>query len=119
MKNNFNQLAIYKHAHLTKAQNSLYALVCEKIESNEKLEFQEARNIYVNQVNRYVINGVPHRYNYYVPTDEEGKYTSKLQPMTNEEINFTTAHWLITNLGNLILKGYLVVLPAVELKSLN
>ncbi len=113
-------LAIIQNPRLTTGQKSLYTIVCQKIQSGDKLIFQEAKDIYLKSVNRYMIKGIPHRYNYWIPIpNNPGSYTSELQPMTEEEINFTVLDWLTSNLGRLILKGYLTVLPAVDLNLLR
>ena len=112
-------LAIIKDVKLTKAQKYLYSLICKKLKKEEKLTFEEAKKLYLGYVNRYMIEGVPHKTNYWVPTEEPGQYTSRLEPMTQEEIDWATSFWLTANIGRLVLKGYLQVMPMIELKKLS
>jgi len=115
-------LAFTKPRKFTTAQQQLYALICLKIKNNEKLLFEEARQIYIKYVNRYLIDGVPHHWNYWADrhlmSDGTYGYTSKLEPMNDEEITFCTQEWLITNIGRLVIKGALDVIPQIELKQL-
>jgi hypothetical protein len=111
---------IQKNTRLSKGQRNLYILVCEKIKTDQILLFKEAKDIYVKFVNAHVVNGVPYHYYYWVPIpNEPGHYTSELRPMTEDEINFTSLKWLTMALGALILKGYLTVMPAVDLRLLK
>lgn len=107
-------LSIVKNPRLTRGQTELYSIICGKIKDNDKLKFEEARRIYIGFVNRNMINGIPHSYQY----DWESKQF-KLLPMTDDYLNFVVLTWLTQNLGALILKGYLTVLPAVDLNLLK
>jgi len=111
----FKPLAIEKSIRITKAQSMLLKLIVEKTQNQEKLTYQEAEKIYLTYAHRYFVNKVPARYNYWVPTSEVGNYTSRLEPMTKEEIEWATTLWLTGNIGKLVLKGYLKILPEMEL----
>lgn len=112
-----------KRKYLTEGQRHLYALICVKGAGSDKITFEEAREIYINFVNRTFIEGKPYKWNYWANQvkREDGTYTytPKLEPMTDDEIDNNTSNWLIQNLGRLVLKGLLSVIPQVELKRLE
>ncbi len=114
----YQPLAIQKNVRLTRGQKSLYLTVCEKIETGEKLLFQEAHKIYLEDVCRNMRDGKPYSWQY-VYRPETKDYITKLLPLEGEKLNFRILTWLTVTLGILILKGYLTVLPAVDLRLLK
>lgn len=109
---------ITKRPYLTKGQTSLYIKIQVKLEKNEKLTFNEVRDIYINWACRDVRKGVPYFWNWWW-RNEKDEMVGRSEPMSEEQINISTITWLTHNLGCLVLKGYLKVLPAIELESVN
>lgn len=112
-----NSLAIIKKPRLTKGQELLFAVICKKIETDTKLVYQEAKDIWLNYVHCYVTDGLPYSYQFDSGSEDGKTYTTSLQLMTQDMVNFTVLNWLTRNIGMLVLKGYLTVLPALDLKT--
>jgi len=120
--NNDKALQIVKRPNLTKAQKSLFALICDKLKTDEKILYNEAEEIWVKKVCREVRNGVPHYYNYYkdrYEEDGEVKFKGGYEPLPEQWIVQRVLLWLTSNIGSLVLKGYLEVIPQIELKQLK
>jgi len=106
-----NGVVISKRPNLTAGQKELYSVILQKLKDNTKLTFDETKRIYLGFVNRNMIDGVPHSYQY----DYQAKQY-KLLPMPQEYLGVTIVMWLTQNIGSLVLKGYLKVLPILELQ---
>lgn len=111
-------LAIIKNHYLTQAQKHLYVLICEKLKNDEKLLFEETRNIWLTYAHRDMRNGIPYFFNYWWRNSED-EMVGRNEPMNEEQINMSSSMWLTHNIGRLVLKGYLQVLPMIELKNIR
>lgn len=112
-------VSVVSRHSLRKGQASLYDLIVEKIKTGDKVSIDEAREIWLTKVARHVEEGIPYRTDYYANMFErDGKtyFTSSLVPMTEDEIQFTVLNWLMKNIGVLVIRGYLKVVPMVELQ---
>lgn len=112
---------VVSKSYLRKGQSSLYELIVQKLDTEEKITLVEAKNIWLKDVHTKQYNGVPYRTDHYAERvyDEKGEfrgYTCKDVPMTEEEIDFSVMNWLCKNLGVLVIRGYLEVIPMIELK---
>lgn len=108
-------LALKKRPHLTVGQKCLYDLVRIKLDRDESLLFSEVKPIYVNHVCRTVQNGVPYYFNYWWRNDKD-EIVGRDEPMSEQQILAASVMWLTHNIGSLVLKGYLKVLPVLELE---
>lgn len=121
------KLIITKRPNLTKAQKPLFNLLCDKIYKGEKLTLPEVKKIYIENACRNFVDGQPATYNWCYKLlrepkwDKKGKqiqsadWQGKYEKMNKELVNFTVLQWFTHNLGALVLKGYLKVLPVMEL----
>lgn len=109
---------IIKHPKLTKNQEILYALIVKKVESNEPIYFKEAREMWINHVCREIRDGKPHYFNFWW-RNEKDEMVGRYQPMNEYMISLNATQWLVNNIGRLVLKGYLKVIPQIEIKQLT
>lgn len=118
-------LEIVKRKNLTNGQKSLYELVIKKLEDNEPILFLEAKDIYLQKVCQNMIKGVPHTRAYFEEkyikdNGEEGsRIVEKMYPMWEGELTNRVLMWLTGNIGTLVLKGYLKVIPTIDVKNLK
>ena len=116
MKNEI--LYIEKRPKLTKSQTILYTLILKKIDSGDPITFLEAKDIYVNHACREVRNGVPQVYNCWWK-NEKDEIVGRYQDMSDYEVTTRTMLWLTQNIGSLVLKGCLKVIPQIEISELK
>jgi hypothetical protein len=107
-------MKIIKRVHITPGQEYLYRTICDKISGEDKLTLKEAREMYIAFGCRDVRNGIPYCYNYWW-RNEKGDMVGRSEPMTEDMIKTAVVMWLTHNIGSLVLKGYLTILPALEL----
>jgi hypothetical protein len=110
-------LSIVEKGVLRPGQLGLYKLIVEKIETNATLNIDEAEHIWLTKVHRDVRDGIPYRTDYYLL--ESSSWRDAQVPMDRWEIDFAVMNWLMKNIGLLVLRGYLKVIPMVELKKLG
>ncbi len=106
-------LKIIKRPSLTLGQKELLSLIESKVENGDRILFAEAESIYVSRVCREVREGIPHTYNYWIDNGE-GKSKGGFEPMPKEMVVNRVIMWLTCNIGALVLKGYLKVMPIIE-----
>lgn len=113
-------VAVIDRTYLRPSQKTLYKLIVEKLATGESISIGEAKHIWLTQVHakHRFIDGKPTRTDYYVP-DGEGYYTSRQVIMTEEEILTTSFMWLTSNIGILVVRGYLKVIPMIDVKQLE
>lgn len=114
-----SKLPVVSRTTLRPAQASLYDLIVEKVKNNQSVEYAEAENIWIDKACRNVTNGVPYGYRYYPLHDGTNNWSSRLEPLDDKEIAFNVMNWLTRNIGILVLKGYLEVIPKIELTKPN
>lgn len=61
-------------------------------------------------------NGVPYYTDYWAFQNDKDEWCCQLKPMTEDMARIATLEWLTRNIGSLVLKGYLKVLPVLELE---
>ena len=120
------KIILLRRPKLSTGQKVLFDLICEKLKSGDKLTIEESRKIYIKNVCRSFENGKPAVYNYYYKRIQEpkwnkdgklildAKFEGRYEPMTEQYLNLTVLQWLTHNIGALVLKGYLKVLPIIE-----
>lgn len=114
-------VAIVRKTGLRRGQESLYRLIVEKLKTGDAITLKEAKNIWLHEVhNDHMWQGdKPVHYDYSVPVrDEAGEltgWTTKLVPYTEEEMLRNSMLWLTSNIGLLVIKGYLKVIPQIKL----
>ena len=109
---------ITKRPRLTEGQKVLYRLACNKLEREERIFFKEAKKLYFSYGCREMRDGVPYYYNYY-QRNEAGEIVGGFEPMSEYQIVNQVITWLTRNIGSLVLKGYLKIMPAIELKEIE
>jgi len=112
------EIVIYKKPKMTKGQVRLYTVLLKKIKTNDPITFEEAKEIYIGWGCREVRGGVPHSYNPWWK-DNNGVERGRWEPLNEWEVATRTMLWLTSNIGALVLKGYLKVIPQIELKELK
>lgn len=112
-----SSLAVVQKSYLRPGSKSLYQLIVQKLEDEDKLTLAEAKEIWLHQVARHVIKGVPHRATWY--DDEAGVGRESLIPMSREEVTERVLMWLTSTMGVLVIRGYLNVIPMVEVKQMG
>lgn len=100
---------------LRRGQASLYDLIVIKIERGGAVTLKEAREIWITKVCRNIIDGKPHRTSYFPAKDGSNNWYPKNVPMSEDDITFTVLNWLMRNIGILVIRGYLKVIPMVQL----
>jgi hypothetical protein len=105
---------------LRKTQMVLFNVICKKLKANTELTFEETKKMYIDTACRNFVDGKPAFYNYYWNRKEDDKgnfigYDSRYEVMPEEYLRRTILIWLTHNIGVLVLKGYLKVLPVIEL----
>jgi hypothetical protein len=108
----FKPVIAVSRTSLRRGQAALYDLLAVKIKTGKPVTIKEARNIWLEKVCQNMIDGKPHRGIWYAV---EGGERQKFVPMSPEEINFSVLNWLTKNIGILVMRGYLQVIPMVEL----
>lgn len=99
---------------LRKGQASLYDLIVDKLASGDAVTLAEAKDIWLTKVCRNMVNGKPHSWVWRYDHKREA-YTSVLEPMNDEAVNFTVMNWLTRTIGILVIKGYIKIIPMVQL----
>lgn len=110
-----NPIQIYKKPKLTQGQKLLYGLICEKLKTNKPIHFREAKTIYIEQVCKDVRNGVVYWHNWWW-CNEKDEQVGRYEPLPEELVPQRVLLWLTSNIGSLVLKGYLKVIPSIELQ---
>lgn len=99
---------------LTKKQQLVYKFVYNKVKSDETINFEEIKQLYIDYGNGNVINGIPHSPEYaFKQPDGSWKYQS--YPMYPEEIKRVSIYWFTQKLGVLVVKGALKIIPQIEI----
>jgi hypothetical protein len=109
----FEKPSVSRYA-LRKSHAALYDVLAKKIDEGSVVTYEEAHSIWLNKACRNVVNGKPHSWVWRY--DQKTKrYTSILEPMSDDLIKFTVLNWLTRTIGVLVMKGYLKVIPQVQL----
>jgi hypothetical protein len=108
------QLIIRPNLTLRPAQETLYKLISQKLKDNQSITYEEAQDIYFKQGCRNMINGWPH-YSYSVQDNETKQWIRKDVRLSEEFVKYTVFQWLTFNIGKLVIKGYLKIIPQIEL----
>lgn len=107
-----NSLQILSPKRLSNGQRTLYSLIQSKVASNAPLTMQEIMSLYSTVGCRETRDGIPC---YWASFYEDGQWKASRAPLTDEMLAARSKKWLMGNLGSLVLKGYLKVLPSIEL----
>jgi hypothetical protein len=110
----YQPLAIEKNIRLSIAQKKLFELICLKYKKQEKLKMGEIHDIWLSYSHKTVRDGVPYFWMWWW-RNEKDEMVGKLMPMEKEQIKISVIMFLTHNLGRLILKGYLTVMPEMDL----
>lgn len=108
------QLIVRPNLTLRPAQESLYKLISQKLAENKSITYEEAQEIYFKQACRDMYNGWPHT-SWYMKRDGELEYHWERTPISEEGVKFIVFQWLTFNIGRLVVKGYLKIIPQIEL----
>lgn len=91
-------------------QENLYKLICQKTKENQSLKLSELIGLYKEASYWKDLKITVHYY-------ENNQWHSKRRDMTDKEIIITVQKWFFSNLGYLVRKGYLKVLPIINLEE--
>lgn len=108
------QLIVRPNLTLRPAQESLYKLISQKLAENKSITYEEAQEIYFKQACRDMVNGWPH-YSWSTYNKETEKYDYHQTRLSEEFVKYTVFQWLTFNIGKLVVKGYLKIIPQIEL----
>lgn len=114
------KIILLRRTRLSEGQKALFNLICKKLKNGNKLTMEESREIYIKHACRTFSDGKPATYNYYWKVREENKdgtiksWEGRYEKMTNQYLSFVVLQWLTHNIGSLVLKEYLKVLPIIE-----
>lgn len=100
----------------TPAQIDLYKLIVGKLDSGDKITLEEAKHIWLHKVHRdwnKDKDGHPMSYGY-VWSDVSRDFSYERHRMTESEITLTVLNWLTRNIGLLVVKGALKVIPMID-----
>lgn len=93
-----------------RGQKELYELICKNLAANKPITYEEARSIYFSKGCNVMQDGWPH-WTFY---DYETK-TWHHRPWSEEAVKYNTFNWLTNNIGRLVVKGALRIIPQIEL----
>jgi len=96
-----------KPAKLTIAQQDLMLLILKKIKEQKQIEFKEIFSIYKNKVNHLPVSYVLHK--------EDGTTLHWSTPQTKNWVEYKAQEWFFRNIGLLVKKGYLTIIPKINL----
>ena len=114
---NDTRLVIHKKTNLTQGQKKLLELMMIKIDKKENLEYQETREIWLNNVKKLVSDdGRPMEYCWWIKrTLADGRIIEGDNRVMDEYcVRPAVYTWLVQSIGALVLKGYLTVLPTMK-----
>lgn len=110
----FENKPVVSRSTLRRSQATLYDLLSKKVEKGTTVTYKEAHNIWLNKACRNKIGNKPAswvwRYDH-----EKDKYYSVLEVMSDDLVKMTVIGWLTRSIGLLVMKGYLKVIPQVQL----
>lgn len=112
-----SEIAIINKTNLTDGQRCLYGVICEKLKSDTPIYAEEAVKMWLENVSRAnFINGEPHTYEYYGRYDDiQKKWVPCWRKLSDWEIKTRSITWLMAAIGALVLKGYLKIIPQLEI----
>lgn len=110
-------VSVVNKSPLRPGQLSLYELIVKKLEKQDTLTLDEAEHIWKTKVHGNMIDGKPYRTDYYLW--ETRSWNDSQVPMQRFEIEFAVMNWLMKNIGLLVIRGYLKVIPTISLKELK
>ena len=94
---------------LTPAQKALVALIINKYKAGTQIILDEVRPIY-----KLAMRESEH---YMGWRDDDGVWQERRRPYTEQYMKDKATQWLLRNLGSLIKKGYLTVIPRISLSD--
>ena len=92
-------------------QEGLFLLVCKALKEKRIVQYKEIKHIYQTVVQESEFTGFE-----YWDTEKQ-EYVWKSRKYSDWEIDNLTNSWLLRALGSLIKKGYLAVIPRIELSK--
>lgn len=119
LENITKSMLIKKPRRLTAGQKELYFLLCEKIKNNSILTIDEAKKIYIDFSCQCKKDGIPYWYKWTGWNKEENRAIYEFVPMNEAMIVDATLRWLVYNIGVLVMKGWLKILPIIEFTPLG
>lgn len=96
---------------LTKGQKQLYKLICNCLKSGKEITKDDVVHIYEN----YVMQSSQYHDYHFVNGEREYFVCDKPE----WHIKTQSMVWLFRNIGSLVLKGYLTVLPKFDFEEIN
>lgn len=116
----FDGQPVVSRLSLRPAQASLYDMIVQKLQNGMPITLEEAESIWREKIAyKRTYNGVPHRTTYVLAKDGSNNWYAEEVPMTADEITFNVINWLTKNIGLLVMRGYLKVIPMVQLEPIK
>lgn len=110
----FDNKPVVSRTTLRRSQAALYDLLSKRVATGKTVTYEEAHKIWVSKACRNKIGDKPASWVWRYDHDKE-KYYSVLEEMPDDLIKMTVIGWLTRTIGILVMKGYLKVIPQVEL----
>ena len=111
------ELDTLRKPNLTYAQRELYILIARKLNNNKKIYLDDARKIYVSKVCRNKSSDGKPQKQVFIYSEKRKSYSFRWENMTNHEIACRSIMWLTANIGSLVLKGHLTIVPQIEINQ--
>lgn len=108
------QLIVRPNLTLRPAQESLYKLISQKLVENKSITYEEAQEIYFKQGCKMMKDGWPHYQSYHQNSTETVPQWHYYR-LSEENVKYIVFQWLTFNIGKLVIKGYLKIIPQIEL----
>jgi hypothetical protein len=98
---------------LTDGQEKLYRLILISTKKEQQIQYIDVMKIYKTSVMK------TKELEWWCPHPIDGEPGWRSRPYDNYEMRMKCISWLMYSLGRLIVKGYVTVLPKIELKELQ
>ena len=110
----FENKPVVSRSTLRRSQATLYDLLSKKAKNGTTVTYKEAHEIWLTKACRNVTDGKPYSWCWRYDHDKDA-YRSVLEPMSDDLVKMVVLQWLTRNIGVLVMKGYLKVIPQVRL----
>lgn len=103
---------------LTPAQKELYSLICERLKIDSSVNINDAIRIYREFVCENIVDGVPHLSQWQYDEKDKDKLVCVKTPMTDVHMRNRSVYWLVSSIGILVVRGYLKIIPTIDLNDI-
>lgn len=103
---------------INSAQKILYKTIVRKLQNDEALSIDETVSLWKDCVCQNLIKGIPHYFDPFTFNSKTNEMGS-LIPLTQSQVRGRAVHWLMHGIGALIVKGYIDILPKINVKDID